>query len=343
MLGLLGLLGAAFAGFLVDALMSRDDADAAGQDTVAGAPDGDSRAASGMGGGGSLLDDPDDPEAGMPLSHDGAVPREDDVTLAGGSANDVLTGDGGNDLIRGDAGNDLLGGRAGADVMDGGAGVDWLRGGEGADTMAGAAGADDLQGEAGDDRLNGGEGADQISGDGGRDRLAAGAGNDGLVGGDGADVLRGGTGDDALQGGLDDDRVMGGDGSDNVDGNDGNDLLWGDRAGQDDDAVDFLNGGSGDDELHAGTGDYASGGAGADRFVLEDIAAGDAVAQITDFDRREDALVLLYDPAHHADPEVSIVTEDGSPDAVVLLDGIPVAHVLGGAGLKPVDVTLQAA
>ena len=96
--------------------------------------------------------------------------------------------------------------------------------------------------------------------------------------------------------------------------------------------------------MHAGSGDYAHGGAGADQFEVDDIAAGDPVAQIVDFYRREDALVLLYDAAHHADPEVSIVTEAGSPDAVVLLDGIPVAYALGGAGLKLAgDVTLQAA
>ena len=343
-LGLLGLLGAVFAGFMVDAFTSEsrdDDARDHEEDGATGVPQYDD----GVDGGGSLLDDPaaaNDPDAGMPASRDGPAPRDEDVTLAGGAANDILTGEDGNDQISGDAGNDLLGGRAGDDVIDGGDGVDWMHGGEGADTMRGAEGTDDLHGEAGDDRLDGGDGNDSLSGDGGRDRLTAGAGDDGLVGGEGADVLRGGTGDDALQGGLGHDRAMGGDGSDVVDGNDGNDVLWGDRAGQDDGAVDFLNGGNGDDDLHAGSGDYANGGAGADRFVVDDIAAGDPVAQIVDFDRQEDALVLLYDAAHHADPAVSIVTEAGSPDAVVLLDGIPVAHVLGGAGLKLADVTLQA-
>ena len=95
--------------------------------------------------------------------------------------------------------------------------------------------------------------------------------------------------------------------------------------------------------MHVGAGDYANGGEGADRFLLDDIAAGDPVAQITDFDHQQDALVLLYDAAHHADPEVSIVTEAGSSDAVVMLDGVAVAHVLGGAGLQAGDVTLQAA
>ena len=118
-----------------------------------------------------------------------------------------------------------------------------------------------------------------------------------------------GLGDDALQGG----RGMTGrwaeTGPDKVDGNAGNDTLWG---GAEDDAVDFLNGGAGEDDLHTGAGDYASGGGGADVFTLDDIAAGAPLPQITDFDRQEDALVLLYDASLHSDPEVTIASEPGS-------------------------------
>jgi hypothetical protein len=82
-------------------------------------------------------------------------------------------------------------------------------------------------------------------------------------------------------------------------------------------------------------------GAGADDFPLADIRLGDPVAQIVDFDRGEDALVLLYDAALHADPVVTVRTEAG--DATVLLDGVPVAQVLGGAGLESGDVVMRAA
>ena len=83
-LGLLGLMGAVFAGFMVDALLSPDDKDEAnpqGEDSSTGGLESDGEAAGGQEGGGSLLDDPDDPDAGMPLSDDGPVPEDDDVTL----------------------------------------------------------------------------------------------------------------------------------------------------------------------------------------------------------------------------------------------------------------------
>lgn len=82
-------------------------------------------------------------------------------------------------------------------------------------------------------------------------------------------------------------------------------------------------------------------GAGADDFPLADIRLGDPVAQITGFDRCEDALLLFYDAALHADPEVTVLDEAGN--ATVLLDGVPVAQVMGGAGLAAADVVLKAA
>jgi Ca2+-binding RTX toxin-like protein len=104
--------------------------------------------------------------------------------------------------------------------------------------------------------------------------------------------------------------------------------------------VDFLNGGEGDDALHLGAGDHGDGGAGADVFWLDDIAPGDPPAQIMDYRPDEDALVMLYDPMVHGNPVVSIHSDEGSPDAVVLIDGVPVANVLGGAGLRAEDVSL---
>lgn len=344
MLGLLGLMGALIAGFIVDAMMlpgHHTADDEGGQDDTDLTEARTSDVATG-----SLLDDTgaaNDPAAGMPVSGDGADLPDDDVTMDGGAAKDLLTGDGGNDRISGAAGNDLLGGRGGDDVMGGGDGVDWMHGGDGADRLNGASGSDDLHGETGDDSLDGGVGNDTLTGNGGRDHLVAGDGDDMLWGGEGADMLRGGTGNDALQGGLGHDRANGGTGADTVDGNDGNDTLWGDRAGHDDSATDFLNGGAGNDVLNMGAGDYANGGDGFDQFVLDDIANGDPVSQITDFDLQQDHLVLLYDAMHHFHPEVTVVSHDGSPDATVLLDGIPVAQVLGGAGLQSGHVTLQAA
>jgi hypothetical protein len=52
---------------------------------------------------------------------------------------------------------------------------------------------------------------------------------------------------------------------------------------------------------------------------------------------------LLYDASLHLDPQITVTSDPGSPNAMVMLDGVPVAQVLGGAGLQATDVVLQAA
>ena len=119
MFGLLGLLGAVMAGFMVDALV------APGHDHHADDahhPPGDPPDTT-DGGTSSLLDDPgaqNDPDAGMPTSDDLHDPKDADESLAGGEGNDVLAGQGGDDSVTGGAGNDQLGGRDGADDLKGG-------------------------------------------------------------------------------------------------------------------------------------------------------------------------------------------------------------------------------
>jgi len=354
MFGLLGLLGAVMAGYLVDAMTSQGHDEAHDDDP----PDGPVET-----GTGDLLDDPayaNDPAAGMPVSDDMPDVPDPDQALHGSVGNDILASHDGDDTLVGADGNDQLGGYAGADDLAGGAGTDWLYGAEGADTLAGEAEADDLHGGAGADDLTGGAGNDSLSGDAGRDLLAGGAGDDLGIGGEGDDSLLGQAGDDALQGGTGADYLVGGSGADTLDGNDGNDTIWGDilgpqvarggtiqagawTTGHDVPDVDFLNGGAGDDVLHTGVGSYASGGTGEDVFAVLDIGPGDAVAQIMDFNKDEDSLVLLYDASHHAAPEITISSDPGSPDAMVMLDGVPVAQVMGGAGLQAGDVVLQAA
>ena len=329
MLGLLGLMGAIFAGFMVDALSSPDRDTRLQEDHAApDEPDAEEQ------GTGSLLDEP---QAGLPKSDDLADRRDPNVTLHGGAANDILTGDDGDDRVSGGEGNDLLGGRGGQDVIAGGTGADWIHGGAGQDSLHGAAGSDDLQGEDGDDLLAGGAGDDSLCGHMGQDHLVAGAGNDSLSGGDQDDVLRAGAGRDTVLGGYGDDLAIGGTGADEVDGGDGDDVLWGGQPDVDDAAVDFVNGGAGGDQLYLGAGDYGSGGTGADAFVVQGLLAGDPVARITDYDAAEDRLVLQYDSAVHDRPLVTIQTEDGSSDSTILLDGVEVAYVIGAAGLSPAD------
>ena len=48
--------------------------------------------------------------------------------------------------------------------------------------------------------------------------------------------------------------------------------------------------------------------------------------------------MLIYDPSHHADPQITVVSEAGSPHATVMLDGVPVAQVRGGVGRRECDL-----
>lgn len=120
------------------------------------------------------------------LNNDGVAGEDlihDDVeNLRGGPGPDRLIGDGAANRIIGDAG---------ADVLEGQGGADDLRGLEGEDEISGGDGPDELSGGASNDRL---------FGDGDRDTLAGGAGDDDLHGGDSHDLLDGGLGADLIAG-----------------------------------------------------------------------------------------------------------------------------------------------
>jgi Ca2+-binding RTX toxin-like protein len=208
--------------------------------------------------------------------------------------------------------------------------------------LHGGLGDDTLQGEDGDDRLTGGGGADWLAGHEGADSADGGVGADTLLGGGGADTLLGGAGDDWLAGGEGADALAGGEGADQVDGGAGADTLAGAGPGLVDAFPDTLSGGEGDDALSLGRGDLGHGGEGADRFVLEawPEAPEGEVARIADYDPAQDEIVLLYDSAAHPDPLVSVQTDDDTGLATVLVDGLPVAEVAGGAGLTPDAIRL---
>lgn len=195
-------------------------------------------------------------------------------SLYGGQGSDQLYGDGEGDYLDGGVGRDRLYGLGGDDTLLGGEQVDQLYGGAGSDLMSGGAGNDRLytgselnqawyqdtmNGDAGDDSLYGGLGSDIFYGGFQRDRLFGGAG---------ADQLYGGYGNDTLRGGEDSDSLFGGQGNDLVDGGTGHDSLYG---------------GQGNDLLRATLGDFQScqmtGGAGADRFVID--AAGSYGSEYT--------------------------------------------------------------
>lgn len=333
MLGLVGLLGALMAGVLADSILAikpvaDDDTapDADGAETV--------RIVDASTGSDTSPDDPDY----QPVSTDTAPAIAPDRSLVADADGAILSGGAGQDTLAGGDGVDDLTGRGGDDTFQAGAGNDTVFAGAGNDTAVGGTGDDRLEGEDGRDWLDGDDGRDALAGHAGADTLQGGGDNDALQGGGGGDALAGGDGDDWLAGGWDDDALAGDAGADTLDGGAGRDTLFGGDAW-----VDFLNGGDGDDVLSLGAGDYGTGQAGADQFALADYGPGSLPARIMDYDGAEDEIVVMYDPAVHPDPTVTTAAVEGSDDVSVLLDGVAVAVVQGGAGLMAADIRLMAA
>lgn len=351
MLGILGLMGALLAGLLIDTSPADEPADD-------DAPEAEAKEIRASGVSTAFMDDSLDTPVDQPASFDPAehggtepdgLPKSDDLpddpdlalALQGGDGQDELAGEGADDSLSGGGGADLLEGHGGADQLQGEAGFDHLMGGDGNDSLAGGGDGDSLWGDDGDDSLWGDLGDDDLAAGAGADLAEGGEGQDKLQGGEGDDTLGGGAGDDTLTGATGADLLAGGAGSDEVDGGDGADTLHGGNADAPDDAVDFLNGGAGDDLLMTGAGDYASGGEGSDVFAVQDIQPGDPLTQITDFDPVADQLVVLYDATVHPDPQLSIRSVAGS--SLLLLDGVPLAAMTNGAEIDLSQVQLRAA
>lgn len=102
---------------------------------------------------------------------------------------DVLTGTAGDDTMVAFAGDDIVIGNAGADAISAGEGGDFVSGGDGRDVIFAG---------AGDDQVFGGGLADVIYGDAGADRIFGDQGNDLITGGAGDDTVFGGEGDDLI-------------------------------------------------------------------------------------------------------------------------------------------------
>ncbi len=219
------------------------------------------------------------------------VRRYGDVTINGGSGDDIvlsnagkdtISGGDGRDTLWGGSGNDRLMGDAGDDILDGATGNDYLDGGAGADTMRGGVGNDTYVVDSTSDVIS--ESADQ-----GADIVLASidytlaanienvrltgfavavTGNDldnTMTGNFSANVMDGGLGKDTLSGGDGNDRLSGGEGDDKLTGDYGDDTLLG-NAG-----TDNLNGGAGADLARGGIGnDYLFGGGGNDRLYGDD-------------------------------------------------------------------------
>jgi Ca2+-binding RTX toxin-like protein len=242
----------------------------------------------------------------------------ENLLLIGGALNG--TGNELPNFITGNAGNNVLDGRGGADVLAGGLGNDtyilgpgdtWSDTG-GVDTVVSAGSFFTLPSNLEHAALGAAAGNGWIVGSAFANHFV---GNDGanlLMGGDGADTLEGGRGDDTLLGGTGNDRLEGGRGVDVMEGGAGNDVYV--ASGVRDQLVELAGGGLDTVEIEAarftlpgevenalvtrdgasnvtgnalanqfdgGTGDDTfTGGAGADRFLFNDLGNED---QIVDF------------------------------------------------------------
>ena len=157
--------------------------------------------------------------------------------------------------------------------------------------------------------------------------------------------MLGAQGDDTLMGGPGQDTLSGGNGNDVLNGNEGNDLIIGAplQGGAGPDDTDFLNGGEGNDTLIGGAGDNLHGGDGEDRFVVGAWADQPGTAHIEDFDRAEDALVIVFDDTAHPDPQVTFQPDPENPDGKILsMDGLPLATFSNGAEVALEDIALVA-
>lgn len=278
---------------------------------------------------------------------------EETIITIGTDDNDIINAAAGNDSIDGGDGLDLITGGDGDDTLNGGDGIDTLIGGDGADVLLGGDGDDDLWGSAGADSIDGGTGDDTLIAGPGADTLLGGSGDDSIEGNRGADVLYGGAGDDVLDG-----ITIGSDFAIYPDGYipareynvnvDIEAISFGDYSDMERGA-DTLYGGDGDDILYLGDSDVGFGGAGADTFVsgiwatagsgpvpvFEDFVSGED--QIVIMHAREDvALGVAYLGAGIVDFEIS---ETDATQTNVLLDGVQVAVVTGGAAVSQNDIS----
>lgn len=166
----------------------------------------------------------------------------------------VIGGTENDDIIVSGGGDDAIWGKGGNDRIEAGYGVDKVFGGEGDDIITNA--GTDI-GEA--DFLHGNEGNDVIHGGSGLSLLFGNQGNDFIITGPDGKEAFGGTGDDFILGGSGGDFLLGNEGNDWIEGGQRFDTLSGENSelffNSSIIGHDVLNGGSGDTDYDAESGD----------------------------------------------------------------------------------------
>ncbi|WP_353929306.1 DUF4114 domain-containing protein [Okeanomitos corallinicola TIOX110] len=224
---------------------------------------------------------------------------DDTLDAANADGNNILDGGSGNDQLFGNN-NDTLNGGEGNDSL-------YAKGDSGNNILNGGAGEDDLyaEGNSGNNILNGGDDSDRLfvlEGD--NNSLNGDAGDDQLYVRDGSlNTLKGGFGNDFLQ-------TLSTIGNNTLEGGEGNDTLIGNLAS------DRLFGNDGDDSLYAGKqGTRMIGGNGFDRFYLGNGSVPDVPAEVLDFTKSDDKVVIAGIPQVHNFAD--IILEQVGNDTIV--------------------------
>lgn len=237
--------------------------------------------------------------------------------------------------------------RGGSLNIDTGAGDDYVAGSNGADTIVTGSGDDFVIGARGDDFINLGEGADVY----GVEQRAIETQDDTVGFPDGDFEILGSEaqlegGDDTILAGPGNDAISDGFGSNEIFGQQGADFIVAVDQEANRTTPDMVDGGFGNDTIFFDEGDTVTGNQGRDDFTLDvfrGVGTGYQASTITDFDPARDQIEVqgtadLLQPGGVSQVTVADLA-DGS-GAVISINGIAVAQVVGGAGLTIGDVRL---
>ncbi len=203
-----------------------------------------------------------------------------------------------------------------------------------------SAGLDDLVAEGEITRVE----ADEILGDidfvSGTQNLDTRAGDDGVVLLEGNNRIETGEGDDAISDNF---------GANLINGQQRDDFIVSVDDARDQGTADTVRGGVGQDILVVDQGDHVTTGDGADQVVIETyngVVDGYDLITITDFIAGQDALTVQGDadllrPAPDGTSPVSLQELEDDGGTLVLINGIPIAHLLGVQGMSPGQIELR--
>ncbi|MEO0752582.1 MAG: calcium-binding protein, partial [Pseudomonadota bacterium] len=125
----------------------------------------------------------------------------------------------------------------------------------------------------------------------------------------------------------------------------GDDILHGGLTGtgEDDGAVDYLNGGEGDDLITAGAGDIVTAGEGADQIQFGEWNTETGPAEVLDFEAERDSLVVLYENDGTAAPEIDVEQDAEDSELYrVMADGELIAQVYSATPVTAQSISLVA-